>query len=106
MLLAGIQADCETGSPIKTFGKSHLRKVIRGPLDTRSLLRAHSKSAIENLQSLDHFIRPLDHAVRNCQINLFCRLQVDDKLKLRCLRYRQVTRFRSLEDLVYVVGSL
>src|SRR5258706_9819001 len=38
--------------------------------------------------------------------NLFCRLEVDDEFKLRRLLYRQVGRFRSFENFVYVVGGL
>ena len=38
--------------------------------------------------------------------NLFCRLEVDDEFNLHRLLYRQVGRFRSLEDPVYVVGGL
>jgi hypothetical protein len=38
--------------------------------------------------------------------DLFCRLEVDDEFKLRRLLYRQIGRFRSLENLVYVVGGL
>ena len=37
--------------------------------------------------------------------NLFCRLEVNDEFKLRCLLYRQISRFGSLEDFVYVVGG-
>src|SRR6266850_7680689 len=51
---------------------------------------------------LNHLIRPLKHANWNCKTNLLCRLEVNDEFKLRCLRYRQVTRFRSLEDFVHV----
>ena len=42
----------------------------------------------------------------NCQANLFCRLEVNDEFKLRRLLHRQIGRFRSLEDLVHVVGGL
>jgi hypothetical protein len=55
--------------------------------------------------SLDHLIRALEHAYWYCQTNLFCRLEVDDELKLRRLLYGQVGRFRSPENLVYVVGG-
>ena len=47
-------------------------------------------------------IRTLEHAVRNCQIDLFCRLKVDDELKLRCLLHRQISRFGTFQDLVHV----
>src|SRR6266508_1406724 len=47
-------------------------------------------------------IRPLEHADRNCQTNLFCRLKVDHELKLRCLLYRQISRFGTFQDLVHV----
>ena len=57
------------------------------------------------LRSFDYLIRPLEHADRNCQTNLFRGLQVDNEFKFRCLLHRQVGRFRSLEDLVDVVGS-
>ena len=31
---------------------------------------------------LDHLIRPIQYRLRNRQGDLFCRLQIDDKLKL------------------------
>ena len=65
---------------------------------------ANPKSKIENPKSLDHLIRPLEHAVRNCQTNLFCRLQVDDEFKLRRLLHRQISRFGAFQDLVHVNG--
>jgi hypothetical protein len=54
------------------------------------------------LRSLDHLIRPLEHADRNCQTDLLRCLQVDDKLKLRRLLHRQVSRFGTFQDLVHV----
>src|SRR5438094_8282662 len=52
--------------------------------------------------SFDDFIRPLEHAAWNCQTDLFRRLQVDHKLKLRRLLHRQISRFGTFQDLVYV----
>ena len=37
---------------------------------------------------LDHFIRPRDKVGSQCQPDLLRRLQVDHKLKLRCLLHR------------------
>src|SRR5438132_4468866 len=54
---------------------------------------------------LDDFIRPREHFDWNCQANLFCCFKVNDELKLRRLLYRQLSRFRALEDLVYVVSG-
>ena len=52
--------------------------------------------------SLDHFIRSREQVDWNCQANLFCRLEVYDKLKLRCLLHRQISRFGAFQDLVHV----
>src|SRR5438094_322230 len=52
--------------------------------------------------SLDHFIRSREQVDWNCQANLFCRLEVYDKLKLRCLLHRQISRFGTFQDLVHV----
>ena len=64
------------------------------------------QSKIQNrkskIGSLDQFIRPFEHAVRNCQINLFGRLKVNDEFKLRRLLHRQVSRFGAFQDLVHV----
>jgi hypothetical protein len=43
--------------------------------------------------SLNHFIRPLEHADWDCNTDLFCRLKVNNKLKLRRLLHRQISRF-------------
>ena len=55
---------------------------------------------------LDHFIRPREKFRRECQSDLFRSLQVDHEFKLRRLLHRQISRFRSFEDLVDVVGAL
>jgi hypothetical protein len=55
-----------------------------------------------NPELLDDFIRPLEHAVRNCQTNLFCRFKVYDEFKLRCLLHRQISRFGTFQNLVHV----
>ena len=52
--------------------------------------------------SLDNLIRALQHAVRNCQTNLFCRVEIDDEFKFRCLLHWQISRFSAFQDLVYV----
>src|SRR5215468_1688129 len=57
-------------------------------------------------QSLDHFIRPREHVWRNCQTDLLSRVQVDHEFKLGRLLHRKISRFRSFEDLVHVVGGL
>jgi hypothetical protein len=51
---------------------------------------------------LDDLIRPLEHVDWNCQADLFRRLEVDNEFKLRCLLYRQVSRFGAFQDLVHV----
>jgi len=58
--------------------------------------------AIENLKSFDDFICPLEHAAWNCQANLICCFKVYDELKLRCLLYRQISRFGTFQDFVHV----
>src|SRR5438309_8164764 len=47
-------------------------------------------------------VRPFQHADWNCQINLFCCFEVNDKLKLSCLLHRQISRFGTVQDLVHV----
>src|SRR5215510_6929264 len=54
------------------------------------------------LVSLEDLIRPREHIWWNCQTDLFRSFQIDDKLKLRCLLHGQISRFRSLENLVHV----
>src|SRR3989304_132912 len=56
--------------------------------------------------SFDHLIRPPEQFVWDRMTDLFCRLEVNDEFKLHRLLYRQVARFRSLEDSVYVVGGV
>ena len=56
------------------------------------------------LCSLDHLIRSLEHAVRNGETNLFCRFEVYDEFKLRCLLHWQISRFGAFQDLVNIVG--
>src|SRR4026208_1363071 len=51
----------------------------------------------------DHLSCPFKNSVWNCQTNLFCGLQVDNKLKLRCLLHRQISRFGTLQNLIYIV---
>jgi hypothetical protein len=51
-----------------------------------------------------HFIGSLEHAVRNCQTNLFCRLKVYDEFKLGCLLHRQISWFGTFQDCVNVNG--
>src|SRR5713226_1765606 len=58
------------------------------------------KSQIQN--SFYNLIRPREHVDWNCKTNLFCRLKVNDELKPHRLLYGQVSRLRSLEDLVHV----
>ena len=55
--------------------------------------------------SLDHLVRPLQHAGWNCKTDLFCHLQVDHKFKLRRLLHGKVGRFGAFEDFVHVVGA-
>src|SRR5215467_2285944 len=50
--------------------------------------------------SLDHFIRSGEHLRWNRQANLLCRLQIDHKLELRWLLYRQLARLGAFKDLV------
>src|ERR1700752_2113820 len=55
---------------------------------------------------LDHLIRPCEQVDWNFQTNLFCSLKVNDKLKLRCLLHRQISRFGTFQNLIYVVSGL
>ena len=52
--------------------------------------------------SLDHLDSPARARGRNCQTDLFCRFEVDDEFKLRCLLHRQISRFGAFQDLVHV----
>src|SRR5438093_11201218 len=47
-------------------------------------------------------IRPRKKFRRECQADLFRCLQVDHELKLRCLLYRQISRFGTFQDFVHV----
>jgi hypothetical protein len=53
----------------------------------------------------DHVIRTLQQPDRQRKADLFCRLKANDEFKLRRLLYWQISRLRSLEDLVDVVGG-
>src|SRR5215467_5580555 len=50
----------------------------------------------------NHLIRLRKQIDRNCQADLFCSLQVNDKFKLRRLLYRQISRLGTFQDLVHV----
>src|SRR5262249_6748576 len=54
------------------------------------------------LFSLDHLIRPREKVGRNRQADLFRCLEINDEFKFRCLLHRQVSRFGTFQDLVYV----
>ena len=58
-------------------------------------------TALLDYLSSNHLIRPLQHAAWNCQSDLFRCLQIDDKLKLRCLLHRQISRLGTFQDLVH-----
>src|SRR3989304_8096126 len=55
---------------------------------------------------LNHFIRPREQFVWNCNTNLLCRLEVNDEFKLHRLLYWKISWLRSLENPVYIVGGL
>src|SRR5439155_4148781 len=55
--------------------------------------------------SLDHFVRPVQHGLRNRKPDLLCRLEIDHKLELRRLLDWKFSRLGALEDLVHVRGS-
>src|SRR5262249_38314885 len=57
------------------------------------------------LSSLNHLIRPRQHFDWDCQTNLFCCLEINDKLKLCSLLYRQFSRFSTFQYLVHVNSS-
>src|SRR5262244_3099439 len=50
----------------------------------------------------DHPVRPRQHIRRNRQADLFCRLQIDDELKLCRLLDRQVGRLRAFQYFIYI----
>src|SRR5205814_9638079 len=54
------------------------------------------------LISSKHLIRSREQVDWNWQTNLFCRFKVNDEFKLRRLLHRQISRFGTFQDLVYV----
>lgn len=54
------------------------------------------------LLSSNHPIRPCQHVRRNCETDLFGCLEIDYKLELGWLLYREIRRLRTLEDFIYV----
>src|ERR671915_565718 len=52
---------------------------------------------------LDHLVRPCQHARRNREADLLCRLEVYHHLKLRWLLDRQVSGFGSVQYFVYII---
>ena len=66
-------------------------------LGRRARRRSIGKTA--NTPNLfDDLIRPREKLRRNRQSDLFRRLQVDDKLKLRRLLHRQISRFGAFQE--------
>src|SRR5262245_21715305 len=55
---------------------------------------------------LNHLICPLQHAGRDYQPNLLCRLKVNDELELGRLLNREISRFGTLQDLVHAASRL
>ena len=45
------------------------------------------------------------HIRRNRQADLFRCFEIDDEFKLRCLLYRQISGFSTLQNLIYIMGS-
>ena len=70
--------------------------------DFRSSFAHRLFSVAKYLFSPDHLIRPLEDADRNRQTDLFCRFEIDNEFKLRCLLHRQIGRFGAFQDLVHV----
>src|SRR5262249_54963373 len=54
---------------------------------------------------LDHLVRLGEQVHRDCQTDLFCRPEIDDEFKLRCLLYGQISRFDAFQNLVHIVGG-
>ena len=79
----GLDFDCPTEVQIATLFPSS----FASPQSQPSLLTPQGS------RLFDHLIRPLQHADGNCQTNLFCRFEVNDEFKLRCLLHWQITRF-------------
>src|SRR5688572_5505584 len=82
------------------------QRIWREALPSRfpdSLFSSHALS-LTTSRLLNHLIRPLQHTVRNRQINLFCCLEIYDELELRRLLHRQVSGFGTFQDLVHVTS--
>src|SRR5215831_10190046 len=56
-----------------------------------------------SLFSFDHFIRPIQHRLRNRQTDLLRGLEIDHQLELRRLLYRQIGGLGSLQDSIHVI---
>src|SRR5215510_10919978 len=54
---------------------------------------------------LNHLIRSRQDVRRDRQTDLLRRFEVDDKLELYRLLYRQISRLRSLEDFIDIGGG-
>jgi hypothetical protein len=54
------------------------------------------------LPSLDHFIRSIQHRLRNGQADLLRRFEIDDELELYWLFHRQISRLGTFQNLVHV----
>ena len=57
---------------------------------------------MKDLVSLDHFVRPRQHVLRNRQTNLLCRFQIDDQLKLCRLLDGEIGGLAAFQDFVQV----
>src|SRR4029450_5270885 len=71
-----------------------------------SLSRSPCHSTLDSRPfSLEHFIRPVQHRLRDRQAYLLGSFQIDQQLKLRRLLDRQIDRLGALENFVHVDGS-
>jgi hypothetical protein len=80
-------------------------KAVGGKIDFTIQLKENQvnpRVAACFFSSLDHFIRSREKLRRKCQSDLFRCLQVDHKLKLRCLLHRRISRFGTFQDLVHI----
>src|SRR4030095_9849875 len=53
----------------------------------------------------DHFVRPIQKGLRNCDADLLRGFEIDHQLKLRGLLYGDVSGLGSLQDSVHEIGD-
>lgn len=79
---------------LRIYGKGLLYHVI-----ARGRVTGFLSGSASGASSLDSLIRPEQYRLRDCEVECFRRLQINDELKFRRLLYRQVSRLCTFENL-------